>query len=196
MPGRSGPYKSRRLLSLDSRWLGYANDAGILTPFGFLFSCTGVLTLIAFARSLSSMFSEPTDTIPRMVLGAFGILVIGCGHFIIGSMILLRDRVWLNNQSRSILKVTGWMGAARRVQSVSEYTGVEIINAPKRWFTRGADYAVALIGPGIDPIVVGYGATTSIAESLRREIEGHLFRQSTSRGTDNPIDRSGGATGS
>ncbi len=58
---------------------------------------------------------------------------------------------------------------------MSQYTSVEIIDAPKRWFTRGADYAVALTGPGTVPLVVGYGATTAIAESLRREIDGHLF---------------------
>jgi hypothetical protein len=88
------------------------------------------------------------------------------------------------------------MGVMRRVQSVSEYTSVEILNAPKRWFTRGADYAVALTGPNIDPLVVAYGATDSIADSLRCEIERHLFHQLTQCGTNNPMDRSGGSDAS
>ncbi len=76
MPGIRAPYKSRRLLSLSSYWLGYANDAAILTPFGFLFTCTGGLALIAFALTIGPCFlSQPIQYLGWfLVLWAFLLL--------------------------------------------------------------------------------------------------------------------------
>ena len=159
-------------MSFQPHWLGLADDAGLLTPFGLFFTFTGGFTVCAFVRAL---FLEGFESISNLVAGIFVILLIGGGHMAGGTLLLLRDRVWLDNRTRSLLKITGWLGIKRRRMSLAAFDRVDVVKASPRWFNRGAEFAVVLAGSDVAPFVVAYGAKQSIAEELRGEIEAHLY---------------------
>jgi hypothetical protein len=167
-------------------WLGFADDVGPLFPFGLLFSCTGALVPLGVARAV---FADEIESIPKLIAGVFCIGLIGGGHLCIGTLLLLRDRVWLNNRTLTLIKVTGWLGFSRRTYPLAQYDQVEIVTSNQRLLNRNAPFAVALTGRNVSPVALAHAALESDAVSMRKLIEAHLAL--TPIAANNPIDQSG-----
>ena len=148
--------------------------------------------LFGFARSV---FVGEIESIPKMLAGVV-IGLIGAGHLGGGTLLLLRDRVWLNNRTGTMLKVSGWLGIVRRTYALDSYDHVEIVNSKQRWWTRNAPYAVAITGQDVSPLILAHAALKPTALMMRSEIETHLVGLLEPKRTNNPMDRSGGSAAS
>ena len=175
MPGmKRGPIRSRRLWSLSKDRLRYASDAGLAgLPFGVLFSATGGLCLSAI---IWGDYPRPLPDFWNLVGGICLLVLIGGGHFAIGTALLWRSRVSLDRNAGIISTRRGWLGVVWHRFPLAQFRSISVRTAvARRWYLVHDNVReIMLIGDGCPPLVVGFATSDELATEIESEVRSFL----------------------
>jgi hypothetical protein len=155
------PTRPRRLLSFSSDRLRYSSGPGIGGAlFGFLFSSSGLLGLVAWGwgfLSLIGALPPPQGNqlpIGESLLVSLVVLAIGGGHFFIGCLLLWTLRSTLDRARDLVVVRSGWLGWRRDRRRLSEFKAVTVLPA-SALFANEPWFHIALNDEAGAPLIVG-----------------------------------------
>lgn len=142
MPGtRRYPVQPRRCLTFSRDRRTYSNGGGLPgLCFGLLFTSSGSLLIGMFAWSILGQpgivapQGSPYQSLQEFLGTAAVILLIGGGHLLGGTVILLTLRSTFDRAAQVVTVRSGWLGLRRQRRQLSEFQNVEIIHCERGRF--------------------------------------------------------------
>jgi hypothetical protein len=184
MPGTSRtPIRPRRTLTLSRDRFGLSNGPGLIgLVFGFVFSSTGILGIIAGVSAIlicaGVLPSKDEDLLRQQVwwqtlLAIAGVFLIGIGHLFIGSLLLTTLRCTFDRVKKTVTIRTGWLGLRKVVMKWSDSDRVSVRQATG-WPYRGSTdprFNIVLALSARGEFVVAYATRSpAIAQEVALEI--------------------------